>query len=107
MRERSAEPSLSKLPLGLARFDHVISDKDSFSAILTVHSGLRINPWGGGGGGAPNFKSVSDILAQTLSLKETHVFSPSLVNIATLGDAGTFATLVNAPAVPVPAGIEF
>jgi len=93
--------------LGLARFDHVISDKDSFSANLTVNSGLRINPWGGGGGGAPNFKSVSDIHAQTLSLKETHVFSPSLVNIATLGYAGTFATLVNAPAVPMPAGIEF
>ncbi|PYS07683.1 MAG: hypothetical protein DMG15_29615 [Acidobacteria bacterium] len=92
---------------GLTRFDQVISSMDSFSANLTVNNGLRTNPWGGGGGGAPNFKSVSDVHAQTLSLKETHVFSPSLVNIATLGYAGTFATLVNAPAVPMPADIAF
>src|SRR5436190_3804382 len=92
---------------GLTRFDHVISSMDSFSANLTVNNGLRTNPWGGGGGGAPNFKSVSDVHAQTLSLKETHVFSPSLVNIATLGYAGTCATLVNAPAVPMPADIAF
>src|SRR6267142_533568 len=64
--------------LGLARFDYVISSKDSFSANLTVNNGLRVNPWGGGGGGAPNFKSVSDIISKTLSLKETHVFSSTL-----------------------------
>src|SRR2546425_5473281 len=92
---------------GLARFDYVISSKDSFYANLTANNGLRINPWGGGGGGAPNFKSVSDIISQTLSLKETHVFSSSLVNIATLGYAGGYATLVNAPAVPMPADVAF
>src|SRR5262249_5244823 len=93
--------------LGLARFDHILSGADSFSASVTVNAGVRINPWGGGGGGAPNFHSVSDIHGQTLSLKETHVFSSALVNIATVGYAGTFATLVNAPAVPMPAGLEF
>src|SRR5947199_7080956 len=93
--------------LGLARFDYVISSKDSFYANLTVDNGLRINPWGGGGGGAPNFKSISDNISQTLSLKETHVFSSSLVNIATLGYAGGYATLVNAPAVPMPADVVF
>ncbi len=92
---------------GLARFDYVISSKDSFYANLTVDNGLRINPWGGGGGGAPNFKSVSDNISKTLSLKETHVFSSSLVNIATLGYAGGYATLVNAPAVPMPADVVF
>src|SRR2546425_1477353 len=93
--------------LGLARFDYVISSKDSFYANLTIDNGLRINPWGGVGGGAPNFKSVSDNISQTLSLKETHVFSSSLVNIATLGYAGGYATLVNAPAVPMPADVAF
>src|SRR5216117_2480604 len=93
--------------LGLARFDYVISSKDSFYANLTIDNGLRINPWGGGGGGAPNFKSVSDNISKTLSLKETHVFSSSLVNIATLGYAGGYATLVNAPAVPMPADVVF
>ncbi|PYS31445.1 MAG: hypothetical protein DMG11_01330 [Acidobacteria bacterium] len=74
---------------GIARYDYVISSKDSFYTNLTADSGLRTNPWGGGGGGDPNFNQVQDFNAQTLSLKETHVFSPNLVNIATLGYAGT------------------
>src|SRR5436309_3417436 len=93
--------------LGIARFDHVISSKDSFYANLTVDNGLRINPWGGGGGGDPNFQTVADYIAKTLSLKETHVFSPSLVNTATLGYAGTYADSVNAPAIPMSADVVF
>jgi Carboxypeptidase regulatory-like domain len=92
---------------GLARFDHVISNKDSFYANYNVDNGLRKVPWGGGGGGAPNFVSISQLHSQTLALKETHVFSSSLVNIATLGYAGTFATLVNAPAVPMSKDVVF
>src|SRR3989475_6261025 len=93
--------------LGIARFDQVISSKDSFYTNLTVDNGLRINPWGGGGGGDPNFKTVSDYIAKTLSLKETHVFSSSLVNIATVGYAGTYADSVNAPAVPMSKDVVF
>src|SRR5437016_5336666 len=92
---------------GLARFDYVISSKDSFYGNLTVDHGLRINPWGGGGGGAPNFQTVADYIAKTLSLKETHVFSSSLVNTATLGYAGTYADSVNAPAVPMSKDVVF
>src|SRR3989449_5879179 len=93
--------------LGLARFDYVISSKDSFYGNITVDNGLRINPWGGGGGGDPNFQTVADYIAKTLSLKETHVFSSSLVNIATLGYAGTYADSVNAPAVPMSKDVVF
>src|SRR5437762_1693389 len=93
--------------LGLARFDYVISSKDSFYANLTVDNGLRINPWGGGGGGDPNFQTVQNILAKTLSLKETHVLSSNLVNIATAGYAGTYADSVNAPAVPMSKDVVF
>src|SRR5437899_1170529 len=92
---------------GLARFDYIISSKDSFYTNFNVTNGARINPWGGGGGGDPNFNSLTDNHAQTLSLKETHVFSSTLVNIATLGYGGTFATLVNAPAIPMPADVVF
>jgi len=92
---------------GLARFDYIISSKDSFYTNFNVTNGTRINPWGGGGGGDPNFNSLTDNHAQTLSLKETHVFSSTLVNIATLGYGGTFATLVNAPAIPMPADVVF
>src|SRR5881296_2727623 len=92
---------------GLARFDYVISSKDSLYANLTVDNGLRINPWGGGGGGDPNFQTVADYIAKTLSLKETHVFSSSTVNIATLGYSGTYADSVNAPAVPMSKDVVF
>src|SRR5256712_6781679 len=77
--------------LGIARFDYVVSSKDSFYGNLTVDNGLRINPWGGGGGGDPNFQTVADYIAKTLSLKETHVFSSSTVNIATVEDSATYA----------------
>src|SRR5881409_3577564 len=92
---------------GLARYDYVISTKDSLYANLTVDNGLRINPWGGGGGGDPNFQTVADYIAKTLSLKETHVFSSRLVNIATVGYSATYADSVNAPAVPMSKDVVF
>src|SRR5713101_1199656 len=92
---------------GLARFDYSISSKDSFSANYTNDNGIRNIPWGGGGGGDPNFVSISDLHAQTVGMQETHVFSSSLVNVVTLGYASTYATLVNAPAVPIPANLAF
>src|SRR5207237_8723683 len=55
----------------------------------------------------PILVSLSDLHAQTLSLKKTRVFSPSLVNVATVGYAGTWGTLVNQPAIPMPADIVF
>ena len=92
---------------GLARFDYTISSNDTFSANYTHDDGIRNLPWGGGGGGDPNFVSISEFRVQTLSLQETHIFSPSLVNVATFGYAGTFATLVNAPAIPMPTDLAF
>src|SRR5437667_6640535 len=90
---------------GLARFDHIISSRDSFSANLTVDEGMRRIPWQGGGGGSPNHAATTEIHAQTLGLQETHIFSFGLVNVATLGYAGRCSTLVAAPAVPMPPDI--
>ena len=78
---------------GLARYDYVISSKDSFSANLTYDDGTRRVPWGGGGGGDPNYVAISGIRAQTLGMQETHVFSAGMVNVATLGYAGGPASL--------------
>src|SRR5262249_18288700 len=50
---------------GLARYDYVISSKDSFSGNLTMDYGSRSVPWGGGGGGDPNFVNLSELHAQT------------------------------------------
>jgi hypothetical protein len=92
---------------GLVRLDYNISSKDSLSGNFTYDNGIRNLPWGGGGGGDPNFVSTSEIHAQTLGVQETHIFSPTLLNVATLGYAGTFATMVNAPAIPMPADLAF
>src|SRR5712692_9428498 len=50
---------------GLARFDYTLSSNDSLSANYTNDYGIRHVPWGGGGGGDPNFVSVSELTAQT------------------------------------------
>jgi hypothetical protein len=87
---------------GLARFDYTISSKDSFSANYTNDTGNRSIPFVD-----PNFSTISEIDSQTLSMQETRVFSPSLVNVVTLGFARSFATLVQAPAVPIPSNLVF
>jgi hypothetical protein len=87
---------------GLARFDYSISSKDSLSINYTVDHGVRSVPFVD-----PNFSTQSEIDGQTASVQETHVFSPSLVNVVTLGFNRTFATLVQAPAVPIPSNLLF
>lgn len=87
---------------GLARFDYNISTKDSFSANYTNDNGTRTVPFVD-----PNFVTGSEIDGQTLSMQETHIFSPTLVNVVTLGFNRTYATLVQAPAVPIPSNLVF
>ena len=87
---------------GLARFDYTISVKDFFSANYTNDNGNRSVPFVD-----PNFSTVSEIDGQSLSLQETHIFSPSLVNVVTSGFNRTFATLVQVPAVPIPSNLVF
>jgi hypothetical protein len=87
---------------GLARFDYTISSKDSFSSHYTNDTGFRTVPFVD-----PNFATQSDINGQTLGMQETHVFSPSLVNVVTVGFNRTYATLVQAPAVPIPSSLVF
>jgi hypothetical protein len=87
---------------GLGRFDYTISNSDSFSLNYTNDTGTRTVPFVD-----PNFATGSEINGSTASMQETHVFSPSLVNVATLGFNRTFATLVQAPAVAIPSSLVF
>jgi carboxypeptidase family protein len=81
---------------GLLRFDYTISGADSFSANYTIDNGFRSVPQVD-----PIFVQLSDIHAQTLSLQETHIFSPHMVNVATFGFTRAFASQVNgAPSIP-------
>src|SRR5712691_3120275 len=95
-------PQSVREDFGLARFDYIVSSKDSFSANYTNDNGNRSNPFVD-----PYFTTMSELSNQSLGMQETHVFSSSLVNVVTLGFNHTFATLVQAPAVPIPSNLVF
>lgn len=83
---------------GNARVDHVFSAKDSFSAAYTIDSGndftpTTINPYS---------TDILSLQEQVLSLEATHVFSPTLLNVARFGfsRAGYFFTGEPTPGTP-------
>src|SRR5882672_3674992 len=82
---------------GTARLDQIFTDKDSFAGVYTVDDSEAHSP-------TNNPFSLVDIFLreQVVSLSETHVFSPSLLNRATFGfSRGRFyfngGTTVNLP----------
>src|SRR4029077_1376442 len=48
-----------------------------------------------------------EVDGQTASVQQTHVFSPNLVNVVTLGFNRTFGTQANPPLVPIPSNLVF
>src|SRR5229473_1294781 len=83
---------------GTARLDHIFSPKDSLAAIYTIDDGDDFTS-------TPLDPFSSDVLAlreQVLSLEETHVFSPTLLNTVRLGfsRAGYFFTGEPTPGTP-------
>ncbi|PYU27622.1 MAG: TonB-dependent receptor [Acidobacteria bacterium] len=89
-------PQSVREDFGLARFDYTISRADTFSANYTIDNGFRSVPQVD-----PIFIQLSDIHSQTVSLQETHIFSPRLVNVATVGFTRAYAAQVNsAPSIP-------
>jgi hypothetical protein len=83
---------------GTARVDHTFSQKDSLAAIYTVDDGddFTATP------ANPYSSDVVSLRAQVLSLEETHVFSPNLLNTARFGfsRAGYFFTGEPTPGTP-------
>src|SRR2546428_4918151 len=65
---------------GLFRSDYNISTKDSFSANYLIQDGKNDAP-----PPDPNFFRPLPLRSQLLSLQETHVFSPAVLNVATAG----------------------
>jgi hypothetical protein len=87
---------------GLLRFDYTVSSKDSFSANYTIDNGDRSVPQQD-----PIFSQLNDIHVQTLGTQETHIFSPNVVNVVTLGYTRSYATLVNSPTTAIPDNLLF
>src|ERR1700732_2396099 len=83
---------------GTARVDRTFSSRDTFSGIYTIDDGddFTATPLD------PFSSDVVTLREQVLSIEETHVFSPSLVNTARVGfsRAGYFFTGEPTPGTP-------
>jgi hypothetical protein len=83
---------------GTVRVDHTFSQKDSLAAVYTIDDGgdVTATPLD------PFSSDILDLREQVLSLEETHVFSPTLLNTARVGytRAGYFFTGEPTPGTP-------
>ncbi len=66
---------------GTARLDHVFSERDSLSGVYTVDDGADVTATVAD----PYSTDIANLREQVLSLSETHVVSPALVNTARIG----------------------
>jgi len=87
---------------GLVRFDAILSSKDSFSTNFNADDGDRASP-----PADPVFITLTSQRSYLLGLQETHIFSPTMLNVVTLGFSRAWGTQVQAPAVPIPANLVF
>ena len=87
---------------GLVRFDYNVSAKDSFSANYVIDDGGSDTPTAN-----PNFLQLAPQSGQLLSLQQTHIFSPTVLNVATLGFNRGHAVSQTVPTVPIPANLLF
>ncbi len=94
----SSPPQTIREDFGTVRLDHTFSEKDSLAAIYTIDDGgdvtaTPLNPYS---------SDIVTLREQVLSLEETHVFSPNLLNTARFGfsRAGYFFTGEPTPGTP-------
>ena len=87
---------------GLARFDYNLSSADSFSANYTVDQGRESNP-------ADNtlFLANNTRDLYTLSVQQTHIFSPTILNTAMFGASRAGAVSQSNPLTPIPENLVF
>jgi Carboxypeptidase regulatory-like domain len=86
---------------GTTRLDHTFSQSDTLSAVYTIDDSADVTP-------TVNPLSLNDegLREQVLSLEETHVFSPTLLNTATFGFSRAGYTFTGLPTVQAPSFIQ-
>src|SRR5213594_2377290 len=98
----SANPKRSvQEDFGLGRYDYYVSSQDSVSANFSADRGGRRNPVD------PTFLSDQQTNLHTFSTQETHIFSPTLLNIASFGYSNARATTQAPPVAPFPNNLLF
>jgi len=90
---------------GTARVDHVFSQKDTFSGIYTIDDGANVDATIFD----PYSTDITNLREQVLSLSETHIVSPSLLNTAQFGysRAAYFFTGKPTPGTPAAGVTSF
>ena len=87
---------------GTLRTDYNISDHDTLSGAYTIDDGNSLIPLAD-----PLFASYTPLRMQVLSLDETHVFSPQILNTATFGFSRASFALASVPLANFPAKLSF
>src|SRR3989449_1668920 len=98
----SANPKRSvQEDFGLGRFDYYLSNQDSVNGNFTAEKGNLRNTQG------PTFPVAQETKLFILSTPQTHIFSPTLVNVANFGYSSARAQQKAPPVTPFPDGLLF
>jgi hypothetical protein len=84
---------------GTARLDHIFSSRDAISAVYTVDASSDVTPT------STNAYStdLENLTEHVASLEETHIFSPSLLNVARIGYSRAYYYYTGEPTPGTPA----
>ncbi len=85
----------------IARFDENFSNKDSLSLSYLFDDGHSLVPQLD-----PIFAVDTRMRAQVFSAQETHIITPSLINVATFGYSLNFWHFTTPSTIPIPASLE-
>jgi hypothetical protein len=86
---------------GIVRLDENFSNKDSLSLSDLFDDGVSSVP-----ALDPNFATHTVLRAQVFTAQETHIFSPSLINVVTFGYSLNHWHYTNPALVPIPASLD-
>jgi len=87
---------------GTLKLDYNLGHRDTLSAAYTIDDGNSLIPQAD-----PLFASALAVGSQVLSVQETHIFSPRIVNMFTAGYSRAAFANDSAPYVPFPADLSF
>jgi len=87
---------------GTLRMDYNIGNRDTLTGAYTIDDGNSLIPMAD-----PLFASYTPLRMQVISLSETHIFSPSILNTATLGFSRASFALGSVPLAVFPASLSF
>jgi len=87
---------------GTLRADYNVGKNDIVSSVYTVDDGTSLIPLAD-----PLFASFTPLRMQVINLTETHLFSPAILNTATLGFSRASFALASVPLATFPANLSF